>query len=74
MPFPIKFAVGALYFCGWFILIYLGEMVLAWLPIVVANPAWAEPAAYILQVPAAAFSIRRAKASADKWERKFMRY
>jgi hypothetical protein len=71
--FLFKCLVGAFPFLGWFILYYFGEMVLAWLPIVVARPEYAVPAAYVLQVPAAAFALRKAIKHVERWERGFWR-
>jgi hypothetical protein len=58
--FMMQCLVGFFPFVGWFLLIYSGEMVVAWVGIVPSHPEWAVPLAYILMVPAASFALRKA--------------
>ena len=74
MYFLIKCMVGAPAFIGWFILIYLGEMLVTWLTIVPSHPEWAVPAVYILEIAAASFAFRKAMKAVERWERGTLRY
>jgi hypothetical protein len=73
MWFLMKCMAGLPPFCGWFISFYFGEMILTWIVVVPDHPEWAIPAAYILQIPAAMFALRKATKSVEKWERRFWR-